>query len=213
MIAALRGTVIQKSPTSAVIDVAGVGYEVLISLATYEALPDLGQETRLVVQTIVREDAIILYGFAAAEEKQLFLLLIAVSGIGPKLALALLGGLGAEGLRAAIMNRDLTRLTAAPGVGKKTAERICMELADKVGDLGALGVLGGGPVASGQGGAQAPAGPSPQADAASALVNLGYTEQQVWPVLRAIEKEAGKDAAALAVEDWLRQALRRLSAR
>ena len=210
MIAALRGTVIQKSPTSAVIDVAGVGYEVLISLATYEALPDLGQETRLVVQTIVREDAIILYGFAAAEEKQLFLLLIAVSGIGPKLALALLGGLGAEGLRAAIMNRDLTRLTAAPGVGKKTAERICMELADKVGDLGAFG---GGPVASGQGGARASAGPSPQADAASALVNLGYTEQQVWPVLRAIEKEAGKEAAAYAVEEWLRQALRRLSAR
>ena len=208
MIAALRGTVIQKTPGSVVVEAGGVGYEALISLATYEALPELGQEARLVVQTIVREDAITLYGFAEAEEKQLFLLLIGVSGIGPKLALAVLGGLGAAGLRAAIMNRDLTRLVAAPGVGKKTAERICMELAEKVGDLGATGA---GVAAAGQGSMAAPGASSPQADAASALVNLGYTEQQAWQALRAIEKDEG--AAAFPVEEWLRRALRRLSGR
>ena len=208
MIAALRGTLIQKIPGSAVVEAGGVGYETLISLATYEALPELGQEARLLVQTIVREDTITLYGFAEAEEKQLFLLLIGVSGIGPKLALAVLGGLGAAGLRAAVMNRDLARLTAAPGVGKKTAERICMELAEKVGDLGVAGI---GVAAAGQGRAAAPAAPSPQADAASALVNLGYSEQQAWQALRAIEKD--ESAATWPVEEWLRHALRRLSAR
>ena len=205
MIAALQGKIIQKSPGQAVLDVGGVGYEVLLSLRSYEALPALHQEVQLFVQTIVREDAIILYGFASAEEKKLFLLLIGVSGIGPKLALTTLGGFSVVDLQKAIASRDIGRLTTVPGVGKKTAERICMELAEKVAlilDVPEMpGIVSPGP-ASGM-----PA--SPQADAASALINLGYGEQQVWQALRSLEKE--QDTTAYALEDWLRQALRRLA--
>lgn len=206
MIAVLRGKIIQKSPTHTVVDVNGVGYEVLTSLQTYEVLPELQQEVLFFVQTIVREDAISLYGFASADEKKLFVLLITVSGIGPKLALTVLGGFDAAALQSAIAGRDMARLTSLPGVGKKTAERICMELADKV---GALEGLAASPV--GTAGVKAGVQAAPQVDAASALMNLGYTEQQVWQVLRAIEKE--QDMAAGTVEDWLRQALRLLAAR
>ena len=129
MIAALRGNIIQKNPGSLVLDVAGVGYEVLVSLRTWEKLPELNREVQLLVQTIVREDAITLYGFADAGEKALFMLLLGVSGIGPRLALTVLGGLGAAELQSAIVGRDLGRLTSVSGVGKKTAERICVELA------------------------------------------------------------------------------------
>ena len=205
MIAALRGKIIQKSPTHTVVDVNGVGYEVLASLRTYEILPELHQEAQFFVQTIVREDAISLYGFASTDEKKLFVLLIGVSGIGPKLALTVLGGLGPADLQSAIASRDLARLTSVPGVGKKTAERICVELADKVGTLEGLTAI---PMGGGAGTATQAA---PQADAASALVNLGYTEQQVWQVLRSLEKE--QNMAACTVEDWLRQALRLLAAR
>ena len=136
MIAALRGNIIQKNPGSLVLDVAGVGYEVLVSLCTWEMLPELNREVQLLVQTIVREDAITLYGFVDAGEKALFMLLLGVSGIGPRLALTVLGGLGAAELQSAIVGRDLGRLTSVSGVGKKTAERICVELAEKVGNLG-----------------------------------------------------------------------------
>ena len=206
MIAALRGKIIQKSPGLAVVDVAGVGYEVQLSLRTWEALPELGEEVQLLVQTIVREDAIALYGFAEAGEKALFLLLIGVSGIGPKLALIILGGLGVVELQAAIAGRDVTRLTSVPGVGKKIAERLCVELAEKAGSLGSSP----GMVPSGAGTGSAGQS-SPQADAASALVNLGYAEQQVWQVLRTLEKET--EYAGFSVEDWLRHALRRLAVR
>ncbi len=206
MIAVLRGKIIQKSPACTVVDVNGVGYEVLTSLRTYEVLPELQQEVQFFVQTIVREDAISLYGFASADEKKLFVLLITVSGIGPKLALTVLGGLGPAELQSAISGRDLARLTSVPGVGKKTAERICMELADKAGALGGFAAM-----PAGTGGTGAAAQAAPQADAASALVNLGYTEQQVWQVLRSLEKE--QDMSAALVEDWLRQALRILAAR
>ena len=206
MIAALRGKIIQKTPSHAVIDVGGVGYEVLISLRTYEVLPDLLQEAQLFVQTVVREDAISLYGFANGEEKKLFVLLTGVSGIGPKLALTVLGGLGPGELQGAIVSRDISRLTSVPGVGKKTAERICMELAEKVGVLD--GFI---PASASPAGASTSGQASPQADAASALINLGDAEQQVWQVLRTLEKE--QDAAGFAVEDWLRQALRLLAVR
>lgn len=205
MIAALQGKIIQKSPAHAVIDVGGVGYEVLISVRTYEVLPELLQEVQLFVQTIVREDAISLYGFTDAAEKKLFVLLIGVSGIGPKLALTVLGGLGAAELQRAIASRDIGRLTAVPGVGRKTAERVCMELAEKAGALDVPGFLPGGAAASASG----PQG-LPQRDAALALVNLGYTEQRIWQVLRALEQE--QDTAAFTLEDWLRRALRLLAA-
>lgn len=205
MIAALQGKIIQKSPAHAVIDVGGVGYEVLISLRTYEALPELLQEVQLSVQTIVREDAISLYGFADAAEKRLFVLLIGVSGIGPKLALTVLGGLGAAELQRAIASRDIGRLTTVPGVGKKTAERVCMELAEKAGALDVPGVPPAGAAPS----VSDPQG-QPQRDAALALVNLGYTEQRIWQVLRALEQE--QDTAAWPLEDWLRRALPLLAA-
>ncbi len=206
MIAALQGKIIQKSPAHAVVDVGGVGYEVLISLRTYEVLPELLQEVRLFVQTIVREDAISLYGFADVAEKKLFVLLIGVSGIGPKLALTVLGGLGAAELQRALASRDIGRLTTVPGVGKKTAERMCMELAEKAGALDAAVVLPGGAAAV----VPEPQA-SPQRDAALALVNLGYTEQHTWQVLRTLEQE--QDTAAFTLEDWLRRALRLLAAR
>jgi len=204
MIAALRGNIIQKNPGSLVLDVAGVGYEVLVSLRTWETLPELNREVQLLVQTIVREDAITLYGFVDAGEKALFMLLLGVSGIGPRLALTVLGGLGAAELQSAIVGRDLGRLTSVSGVGKKTAERICVELAEKVGNLGDSAAVPPGAAAAG-------AGPrsSPEADTVSALVNLGYSEQQVWPVLRALEKE--RDCTGLSLEEWLRLALRRLA--
>ena len=128
MIAALRGNIIQKNPGSLVLDVAGVGYEVLVSLRTWETLPELNREVQLLVQTIVRKDAITLYGFADPGEKALFMLLLGVSGIGPRLALTVLGGLGAAELQSAIVGRDLGRLTSVSGVGKKTAKRICVAL-------------------------------------------------------------------------------------
>ena len=135
MIASLSGRVLAKTPSVAIIDVNGVGYEVFISTRTYDALAEVDQACFLHVQTVVREDALMLYGFSSREEKELFLLLVTVSGIGPKLAQTILSGISVHELEQAILLKDLSRLTALPGVGKKTAQRICVELGEKVGAL------------------------------------------------------------------------------
>jgi Holliday junction DNA helicase RuvA len=158
------------------------------------------------VQTVVREDAITLYGFARPEEKELFLLLVTVSGIGPKLALTILSGIGVTDLRQAIMRKDLARLTALPGVGKKTAERICVDLGEKV------GALGGVAPAAGQAESPAAAGGDLLADAASALVNLGYPQATAWEALR-VARQQSETPETLRVEDLIRLALRALAAR
>ena len=132
MIASLRGALLEKRPNQITVDVHGVGYDVAIPISTYSALPETGKEVTLRVHTHVREDAIALFGFLTAEEKMLFEKLIGVSGIGPKLAITVLSGLAAADLTNAIRSGDVQRLTRVPGIGKKTAERIVLELRDKV---------------------------------------------------------------------------------
>jgi Holliday junction DNA helicase RuvA len=132
MIAHLRGTVLEKHPNQVIVDVGGVGYDVTIPVSAYSSLPDAGKEVRLHIHTHVREDALVLFGFVSFADKALFEKLITVSGIGPKLAITALGGLTAPDLAAAIKSGSLETLTRVPGVGKKTAERLVLELRDKL---------------------------------------------------------------------------------
>jgi holliday junction DNA helicase RuvA len=166
MIALLRGVLIEKHPNQAVVDVGGVGYDVTIPVSTYAHLPDAGAEVRLRIHTHVREDALALYGFLTQDEKALFEKLISVSGIGPKMAMAVLSGIPVADLTANIRRGEVDRLVRIPGVGKKTAERMVLELRDKM------------PAPSGE---EAPAGPGApsgaltaiEQDVLSALLNLG----------------------------------------
>lgn len=162
MIAHLKGVVLARHPARIVLDVHGVGYELQVPVSTYARLPEVGAAVALFVHTQVREDAIQLFGFADAAEKAVFEKLITVNGVGPKLALAILSGLPAEALTAAIRGGDHARLTAIPGIGKKTAERLVVELRDKLAAVPEAGL----PAATVPGG--------PGDDVASALVNLGY---------------------------------------
>jgi Holliday junction DNA helicase RuvA len=178
MIAHLRGSLLEKRPNGAIIDVGGVGYEVAISVSTFTNLPDPGTEVRLRVHTHVREDAIALFGFLTADEKALFERLISVSGIGPKLAITVLSGLAAADLVTAIRAAQTDRLVRIPGVGKKTAERIVLELKDK------LEGIAGAPVA-------APATTKPltdlEHDVLSALMNLGCQRAAAENAIRKAE--------------------------
>jgi Holliday junction DNA helicase RuvA len=166
VIAHLRGQILSKSPNAVVIDCNGVGYELAISVATYTELRDEGAEARLHVHTHVREDALLLFGFAELAEKRLFEKLLTISGIGPKLAITVLSGINAERLVGAIRGGDHATLTKIPGIGKKTAERVVLELKDKLDDM-----AGFSPAA----GEVRPQGwKAIQDDVISALVNLGY---------------------------------------
>ena len=160
MIAHLRGKLIAKHPNQAIVETAGVGYEVTISVPTFSELPALGREVALFIHTHVREDAIALFGFLRAEEKQLFEKLISVSGIGPKLAITILSGMPTPDMVSAIRGNDIARLTRIPGIGKKTAERMVLELRDKLEGFGATATV--------------PATTPAEEDVLSALVNLGY---------------------------------------
>ena len=174
MIAHLRGKVVSKHPNQVIVEAGGVGYDVNITIPTFSALPAAGSEVTLHIHTHVREDALALYGFLRAEEKRLFERLISVSGIGPKLAVTILSGMAADAMVAAIRDNDIARLTRIPGIGKKTAERMVLELRDKLEGLAA-----------------APAAPqaSPlEEDVISALVNLGYQRPAAE---RALERAAG----------------------
>jgi Holliday junction DNA helicase RuvA len=160
MIAHLRGKLISKHPNQAIVEAAGVGYDVTITVPTFSDLPALGSEVSLHVHTHVREDAIALFGFLRADEKQLFEKLITVSGIGPKLAITILSGMATVDMVGAIRGNDFARLTRIPGIGKKTAERMCVELRDKLDAFGAP---------------QPAVTVSPiEEDVISALTNLGY---------------------------------------
>ncbi len=162
MIALLRGKLLAKHPNQAIVDINGLGYDVTISIPTYSELPGLGSEVQLHIHTHVREDLIALYGFLRPEEKQLFEKLITVSGIGPKLAITILSGMAAEDMIKAIRGNDIARLTKIPGIGKKTAERMVLELRDKL----PKEVMGGIEVA--------PTMSAVEEDVLSALMNLGY---------------------------------------
>jgi holliday junction DNA helicase RuvA len=194
MIAALRGTLIEKHPNRVIVDIHGVGYDVQVPLSTFYAIGDAGGEVSLRVRTHVREDAIALYGFLTALELDLFDRLIAISGIGPKLALAVLSGIDAGELVRAVRGQDVARLTRIPGVGKKTAERIGLELKDKLGS------------ALPAGGTPDPEGGDLRADVISALVNLGY---QPAAAEKAVNAEL-RHSADPRFEDVLRGALRAL---
>jgi Holliday junction DNA helicase RuvA len=208
MIASLSGLVLAKSANSVILDVGGVGYEAFISGRTYDALPETGHACFLFVQTVVREDAINLFGFNKKDEKDLFLLLVTVSGIGPKLALTILSGIGVEELCRALTMKDVSRLIALPGIGKKTAQRLCVELAEKVGGLSdfTADIVGAHTAVSiGE--------PNAMADAVSALVNLGYPQAMAWQALRVVEQQLPEGSESLRVEDLIRLALRSLAAR
>ncbi len=195
MIGRLAGTLVEKSANRIVLDVQGVGYEVYVPLSTFYELGEEGSRVVLYVHTHVREDALGLFGFLTRKEKSLFTLLIQISGIGPKLANTVLSGLPAEELATAVARGDVVRLTRIPGVGRKTAERMVLELREKMAALA--------PEAE----EAAPAGGAFHGDVVSALVNLGYPRNRAE---RAASK-AGGDGAEASFETLLKAALRRLS--
>lgn len=188
MIAHLRGTVFEKHPNEVIVEAGGVGYAVQIPISTYTALPEAGATVSLRIHTHVREDALLLFGFTTAEEKFVFERLITVSGIGPKLAITVLSGLATSDLVAAIRGGDLVRLVRIPGVGKKTAERIVLELKDKLSPAGAS-ELAGSPVLPG-----APIVTGLEGDVLSALQNLGCSRQAAEEAVRKA-KERGTEEA------------------
>ncbi len=170
MIACLNGTLIEKNPHSSIVDVNGVGYEVFSSLETYQRLPEVNEPTTLLVYTHVRETEIVLFGFYSQTEKQLFQLLIQVNGVGPKLALNILSGIATEELIRAITSGDIVRMTSIPGVGKKTAERLILDLKDKITKLSGTWSDSTTPAA--------PTVHDIQSDLISVLQNLGYKTNQ-----------------------------------
>jgi len=185
MIGLLRGKLIEKRPNAVLLDVGGVGYQVLVPLSTFAALGPLHSEATLLIHTHVREDQFSLFGFVTAREKQCFELLISASGVGPALALKILSGMGIEQLVPAIRKGDLAALVLIPGVGKKTAERIVVELRDK---LAAVDVPESGKPATKS---------QLESDVASALVNLGYDERSVEKALEKAREAGGKDFETL----------------
>ena len=197
MIALLRGTLVEKKPSRLIVDAGGVGYDVQVPLSTFYGLGEPGVPVSLRIHTHVREDVLALYGFATPLEQELFERLIAISGVGPKLALSVLSGIEPAGLLKAVRLQDVARLTSIPGVGKKTAERICLELKDRL--SAALKAIGE---------AQAVAEPGDQLreDLLSALLNLGY---QRAAADKAIEK-ALSDSREVAFDAALKDVLRRL---
>ena len=200
MIAFLRGTLDEKrlvpAPPAAVLDVGGVGYELSVPLSTFDALPRVGAECRLEVSEIIREDAHLLFGFATAAEKSLFELLQSVSGVGPKTALSAVSGLPPAELRAAVASGDAKALARLPGVGKRTAERICVELRGKIDPLEAAAAS-----AAGKSGAPAAAAPlaASARDAVLALVQLGQTEEAASRAVREIVSKPGAPAETSAI--------------
>ena len=181
MIAHLRGKLIARHPNQAILETMGVGYDVVISVPTFSELPPLGSEVALHIHTHVREDQIALYGFLRPEEKQLFEKLITVSGIGPKLAITILSGMPADEMVNAIRGKDIARLTKIPGIGKKTAERMVLELRDKL------------PASTDEVAPAIPTLSAVQEDVLSALVNLGYQRAAAEKALGAIEKNGTFD--------------------
>ena len=209
MIARLSGILHEKTPERVIIDVQGVGYDVRVPLSTYGSLPAIGAEVRLLVHTHVREDAISLYGFATSRERYLFEKMIGVSGVGPRLAIALLSGLPPDDLREAIRGGEVARLCKVPGVGRKTAERLVVDLRDKMEETDTK--------ERGRGkGTDAVEGPTAlAADVLSALVNLGYpardAERAVSDARRSLDPAESPGANTVTFERLLRDALRTVS--
>jgi len=202
MIASLTGRLAFKAPTHLVLDVQGVGYEVFIPLSSYYGLPNLGEGTSLSVHTHVREDAIQLFGFLTSQEKDAFVLLTSVSGIGPKLALSILSALPVSDLVSAIQSEHVEKLTTVPGIGNKSASRLVLELKDKVGKLHP-GLLSANDLPRhGQDVAFD--------DALSALVNLGYRPQDAKEALKQVRKS---NPGPIVLQEMIRESLKELAKR
>lgn len=192
MIGRLTGTLLEKHPPQVLVDVQGVGYEVDVPMSTFYNLPATGQPVTLLTHFSVREDAQQLFGFLTAKERETFRLLIRITGVGPKLALAVLSGLSVDELAQAVTLQEAGRLTRIPGVGKKTAERLLLELKGKLADA-----LPAGPGVS-------PATAGVQADALHALIALGYSDKEALPAVKQLPE-------GLALEEAIRQALKLLA--
>jgi holliday junction DNA helicase RuvA len=201
MITFLDGKLVNALPTQAIVDVAGVGYEVFIPLSSYDKLPSVGQAIRILTHLVVREDAHVLYGFMTPAERDLFRLLVNnVSGIGPKLALAVLSGMSVTSFKAAVVNSDVAAISKISGLGKKTAERIVLELKDKVG------------VAAAWEAASAVHAPTPEQEQANeavlALISLGYKQVDAHKTVHDLQQKGeGKSA-----EDLVKLALKKMAA-
>lgn len=204
MIAHLSGTLLSKHATSVIVDVAGVGYEVTIPVSTFYDLEDVGGNVQLRIYTHVREDALQLFGFKTARERDLFLKIISVSGIGPKLGITLLSGMSADELIASIRTNNLARLTLIPGVGRKTAERLILELREKIAELSSAQLeeeLGAKPEVT------EPTEDIVRGDSLSALLNLGYQRSAAEKAIDAALNEGGD----ITVESILRRSLKKLA--
>ncbi len=189
MIGRLTGTLLEKHPPQILVDVHGVGYEVDVPMSTFYNLPAQGEAVTLFTHFSVREDAQQLYGFLTTKEREVFRTLIKISGVGPKLALSVLSGMNVDELAQAVALQETSRLVKVPGVGKKTAERLLLELKGKLAD--ALPSAAGGPATVAH-------------DALNALMALGYSDKEALPVLKQL-------AEGLSLEESLRQALKRLA--
>jgi Holliday junction DNA helicase RuvA len=193
MIATLRGKLIHKAPTSVILETGGIGFQALIPVSSFNKLGEIGDEVQLLTYLHVREDALQLFGFISSEERQLFLSLISITGIGPKLAQGILSGITVGDFKSAILHQDITALTRIPGIGKKTAERLVLELRDKTASWGE--------------GGQMPEGkPSTHEEAILALISLGYKRNSVENVIQKLFKQD----STLGIEEVIRRALREL---
>ena len=195
MIGTLAGVLAYKSPPHLLLEVGGIGYEVEAPMSTFYSLPPVGERTRLLTHLVVREDAHILYGFASIEERTLFRNLLKVSGVGPRIALAILSGGTAATFAHAVREHDAAALTRIPGVGRKIAERLIVEMRDRLDEPGV------GPAAAGRGPGDAQSGA--EAVAYGALVSLGYKPVEATRLLKGL----GAETATLSTEELIRQAL------
>ena len=197
MIAHLSGKLLSKQPNQVIVDVNGVGYEVHVPLSTFYEVGEIGSPVQLRIYTHVREDTIALFGFKSAKEKLMFEQVTSISGIGPKLGITILSGMPVDELVAAIRQSNLARLTSIPGIGKKTAERLVVELRDKLAKTVPTGEQ-----------TAAQSVPQPQEDVISALVNLGYAKPSAEKAVQAVVSTSRSEPA---FEELLRTALRQLS--
>jgi Holliday junction DNA helicase RuvA len=192
MIGFLRGTLISKRPPSLTLDVGGVGYELEAPMSTFYRLPDSGQPLSLVTHLVVREDAHVLFGFFTEAERSLFRALLKVSNVGPRIALGVLSGMSVDGFYHCVRDKDLASLTKVPGVGRKTAERLLLEMADRL------------PESLGAEGAALPARSAAEGEAHGALLALGYKPGEVVRMLKDL------DGGRLSTEEMIREALKRV---
>jgi holliday junction DNA helicase RuvA len=188
MIGSLRGRIASKSPPQLTVEVAGLGYELEAPMSTFFHLPAVGQEVQLLTHLVVRDDAHVLYGFGSEDERRLFRSLIKVSGVGPKIALALLSGISVTAFAECVQREDVAALTRIPGVGRKTAERLIVEMRDRVSQPADTAAAGG-------------AAGSPESEAYGALVALGYRPAEATRLLKAV------GPGTHSTEEWIRRAL------